>query len=256
MSQRQISTPWLTPLYREQNDHLRLIFFPHAGGGASTFYPWSRVLPAGISSYAVQLPGRETRIRDTLHWQMQSVVQALTNALPPFLDQPFIFWGHSMGALLAYEVAQKLQQVLKTPRRLIVSGCNAPHIPYLDPQIHQLPEAEFIAALQELNGTPSAVLQNAELRDLILPALRADFQIVETYTYQESQPLNCPITVLDGLEDDKTNEADLQEWQKHTSQLLEMFTFPGDHFFLYDRQPALVETVGNLLNHQLQHIQR
>jgi surfactin synthase thioesterase subunit len=253
MMQQKMTTPWLMPFSRERNGRFNLFFFPHAGGGASTFYAWSRVLPADITSYAIQLPGRETRLREPLHRQVSSLVESLASELQPYLDVPFIFWGHSMGALLGFELTRRLQQHGQNiPQRLIVSGYNAPHLPYADPHIHHLPEADFMAALQALNGTPEVVLRDVELRNLVLPVVRADFQLVETYTYQESALLDCPITVLDGVADDKTNEADLREWQRQSRHTLEMFTFPGDHFFLYDLQPKLVTTVINLFNRQLQ----
>ncbi len=254
MTHRPPTTPWLMPFSREPNGRLHLIFFPHAGGGASTFFQWSKLLPEGVTSYAVQLPGRETRLRDTLHRRIDTVVQSLTDSLPPFLERPYLFWGHSMGALLSYEVAQRLQQLGRPlPQRLIVSGMNAPHVPYADPHIHHLPEAEFVTALEGLNGTSPTVLQNAELRSLVLPMIRADFQMVETYAYQETVPLTCPITILDAVDDEKTDEAGLQEWQKQSTELLEMFTFPGNHFFLYDLQPKLVNTIGNLLTRQMRN---
>lgn len=249
------TSPWLMPFSREGNGRLTFFFFPHAGGGASAFYQWSRVLPATISSYAIQLPGRETRLREPLYRQLSSLADVLAEVLQPHLHPPFVFWGHSMGALLAYELTRRLQQHnLNLPQRLLVSGYNAPHIPYADPHIHHLPEVDFIAALQELNGTPETVLNDEELRNLVLPIVRADFQLVETYTYQEAVPLRCPITILDGATDDKTNEADLQEWQQQSIQPLEMFTFPGDHFFLYNLQPELVSTVLYLINRQLEDL--
>ncbi len=258
MIQQKTTTPWLMPFSHEGNGRLNLFFFPHAGGGASAFYQWSRVLPKEIASYAVQLPGRETRLRESLHREVNALVAVLAGELRPFLESaPYIFWGHSMGALLAFEVTRLLQERgQKLPLRLLVSGYNAPHIPYADPQIHHLPEADFIAALQELNGTPEAVLKDDELRNLVLPIVRADFQLVETYTYEEAQPLPCPITVLDGAADEKTNDDDLREWQAQTTHELEMFTFPGDHFFLYDLQPKLISTVVYLINRQLQEKQR
>lgn len=255
MIKEKMTTPWLMPFSRGGNGRLNLFFFPHAGGGASAFYPWSRVLPAEITSYAIQLPGRETRLREPLHHQVSVLVGTLAEVLQPYLDLPFVFWGHSMGALLAFELTRQLQQhSLPTPQRMLVSGYNAPHIPYADRHIHHLPEADFMVALQELNGTPEAVLKDAELRALVLPIVRADFQLVETYCYQENDPLHCPITVLDGVTDDKTNEADLKAWQQQSTHALEMFTFPGDHFFLYDLQPKLISTVLYLLNRQLQDI--
>jgi surfactin synthase thioesterase subunit len=252
------TTPWLMPFSRGGNGRLNLFFFPHAGGGASAFYQWSRVLPKEITGYAIQMPGRETRLREPLHREVPPLVASLAEELQPYFEAaPFIFWGHSMGALLGFELTRHLQQQgLPAPQRLLVSGYNAPHIPYADPKIHHLPEADFIAALEKLNGTPETVLKDAELRELVLPIVRADFQLVETYTYRENEPLNCPITVLDGAADGKTNEADLQEWQRLSTQALEMFSFPGDHFFLYDLQPKLISTVLYLLNRQLQDVKK
>lgn len=247
--QEQRITPWLMPHFRKGNGRLRLFFFPHAGGGASAFYQWSRTLPSDIVCYAIQLPGRETRLREPLYHQASPLVQALTQELQPYLNEPYVFWGHSMGALLSFEVVRTIQKHRKPmPQRLIVSGYNAPQIPYADPHIHHLPQAEFLVALQELNGIPDALLQNVELQNLFLPIIRADFQLVETYTYQESDKLNCPITILDGNSDKKTNDADLQEWQKQSTKSVEMFSFSGDHFFLYERQPALKDKVINILN--------
>ncbi|MAT97565.1 MAG: putative thioesterase [Anaerolineaceae bacterium] len=250
------NTPWLMPFSRGGNGRLNLFFFPHAGGGASAFYQWSHVLPQEITSYAIQLPGRETRLREPLHHELSTVIDLLAGELRPYLENaPFIFWGHSMGALLAFELVRRLQQDGQPwPQRLLVSGYNAPQIPYADPKIHHLPEGDFITALEGLNGTPEAVLQDAELRELVLPIVRADFQLVETYAHEEAEPLPCPITVLDGVADDKTNEADLKEWQQQSTQALELFAFPGDHFFLYDLQPKLISTVLYLLNRQLQDI--
>lgn len=251
MVKTTVTTPWVQPFSNEQNGRIRLFFFPHAGGGASTFFQWSRLLPAFVSSCAIQLPGRETRFREPLHREIRPLVQTMTAVLQPYLDEPFVFWGHSMGALLAFEVARTLQQQKLLPQRLIVSGHNAPHVPYADPHIHQAPRADFITALQALNGLPDAVLENNELLNLVLPIIRADFEIVETYQYQDGAPLSCPITILDGAADEKTNDDHLKEWQKQTTLPLEMFTFPGDHFFLFDYQPHLINKVTKIFNREI-----
>jgi medium-chain acyl-[acyl-carrier-protein] hydrolase len=255
MLKTNVITPWILPFTNEQNGRIRLFFFPHAGGGASTFFQWSRLLPAFVNSCAIQLPGRETRFREPLHREIRPLVQTMTAVLQPYLDEPFVFWGHSMGALLAFEVARTLQQQNLLPQRLLVSGHNAPHVPYADPHVHQAPRADFIAALQKLNGIPEMVLENEELLNLVLPILRGDFQLVETYKYHDGLPLSCPITVLDGASDEKTNDTDLQAWQKQTTLPLEMFSFPGDHFFLFDYQPQLVSKVTHLFNRQLLYTQ-
>lgn len=256
-TKQQTMTPWLMPFSKVRNGRLRLIFFPHAGGGASAFTQWSQILAPYIDCYAIQLPGRETRFREPLFQEIRPLINTLTEQLDSILDDPFIFWGHSMGALLSFEVARQLQkQGLPTPQQLIVSGYNAPHIPYDDPHIHHLSQADFIAALQTLNGTSPEVFQNHELRNLVLPIIRADFKLVETYAYQEGTPLKCPITVLDGIDDEKTNETDLQAWQKQTTLPLQKFTFSGDHFFLYDHSSQLIQQLIKIVfNHQIRSVQ-
>lgn len=250
-SNANATTPWLMPFSKEGNGRINLFYFPHAGGGASSFFQWARRLPNELNSYAIQLPGRETRLRETPIDNLPQVVEGLVGVLRPYLNKPFIFWGHSMGALLSYEVTRALAKQHIRPQRLIVSGYNAPHIPYADPHIHHLPQDEFMTALQELNGTPAEVLADEELRSLLLPLLRADFKLVEQYQPKTAVSLPVPITILNGDADEKTNREDLEAWQAHSTSPLELFEFSGDHFFIHHHQPDLVNTVLNIFKRHL-----
>jgi medium-chain acyl-[acyl-carrier-protein] hydrolase len=176
------------------------------------------------------------------------LVEAIAEALIPSLDKPFIFFGHSMGGLLSFELARKLhmQQDL-SPSHLFVSGRHAPQLPDPDPPIHNLPEPDFLEALRRLNGTPLVVLEDAELMQMVLPTVRADLAVVETYTYRPAPPLNCPITVFGGWQDPKTSPDLLDAWREQTTAGFSRRMLPGDHFFLHTAQAGLLELLAHNL---------
>ena len=193
-------------------------------------------------------------MRLTPYPQLQPLVEAIAQALLPYLNQPFALFGHSMGGLISFELARLLRrQYNLSPEHLFVSGRCAPHILDPDSPIHALPDAEFIAELRRLNGTPEAVLQNQELMQLLLPILRADFAMLETYVYHSEPPLTCPITAFGGLQDVEVNSADLEAWQVQTIAPFLLQLFPGDHFFLHTAHSQLLKTISQQL-HPLQQI--
>lgn len=234
---------WSTP----QQSSIRLFCFPYAGGSATIFRLWPEEISEKISVCAIELPGRGSRFSDPPVTQLTEVVSAVSNALKPLLDRPYILFGHSLGALLAYEVARSLQQAGHAePAHLVISGRNAPHVPVSVPPIHDLPEAEFIAAIRRYNGTPEAVLANPELLDLFLPVLRADFTILDTYQYRKMPQLNCPIRVYGGTADTHTKPEGLADWQQQTRGLFSQKQFSGDHFFLQSQQASLLSDLNTL----------
>lgn len=240
-SQRWILRPRPAPHAR-----LRLFCFPYAGGGASIYRPWPAALPADVEVLAVQLPGRESRLKDAPFTRLEAMIDALVEALGPLLAPPFVFFGHSMGALISYELARRLRAYGRPgPARLIVSGRGAPQIPDPEPPIHQLPEPVFIARLRKLNGTPEEVFSNPDLFDLVMPLLRADFAVNETYVYTPGPPLDCPISAYGGDRDDKVPQGDLEAWQVQTSRGFKLGMFQGDHFFLRGAQAALLQSVAD-----------
>jgi amino acid adenylation domain-containing protein len=231
---------------------LRLFCFPYAGIGASIFRTWSDGLPAEVEVCPVEFPGRGTRLMVTPFTKLPQLVRVLAQALVPLLDKPFAFFGHSLGALVGFELARQLRrQSGVQPVRLFVSADRAPQIPHRDRPIHALPEGEFLVELRRLNGIPGKVLEEAELMQMMLPVLRADFAIYETYAYATEPPLNCPISTFGGLQDQRVSRGDLEAWRTQTSGSFSLRMFPGDHFFWNTTQPLLLQALFQELREEL-----
>lgn len=228
-----------------------LVFcLPYAGAGASAYRGWAAAAPAGMAICPVQLPGREQRLRETPLRRVDALVEAIDVALRPCLDRPFVIFGHSMGALLAYEWARRLSAQPDGPRpaHLCVSGRSAPHLAWLRPPVHALPDSEFLVELRRLRGTPDSVLAHTELMHLLLPTLRADFECVETYRWHEGPPLPMPLTVCGGMDDDVT-EADLNAWRTLSLAETTVHRFVGDHFFLHQHRDDLIRMLWHACNY-------
>jgi medium-chain acyl-[acyl-carrier-protein] hydrolase len=204
LDEQQSSSPWLIR-FRSRNTarvHLRLFCFHYAGASASIFRSWDEAMPDGIEVVAVQLPGREYRLDEPLLTDAHGIAGLIAEILP--LDKRFVFFGHSMGVFLGFEVARLLrEQGLRQPEMFIASGRNAPQFKWRDAGMQLLPDDEFVAAVTAYNGTPGALLRDAALRDLWLPRLRADLTVSAQYRYVEKEPLECPIVVPET----KTNSA-------------------------------------------------
>ncbi|HEX8360365.1 MAG TPA: alpha/beta fold hydrolase [Longimicrobium sp.] len=226
---------------------VRLFCFPHAGGSAGSYRSWQDYLPDEIEVCAVQLPGRGFRIEERPFDRLSALTRSAADALMPLLDVPFAFFGHSMGALIAFELARHLRrQGFPQPSHLFASGFRAPHVPDPKLPIRHLPEADFIAALRKLGGTPESVLDSDDLR-VFLPALRADISLCETYCHGEEVPLACPITAFGGSQDKLVPARELEAWAGHTAQSFERFFFPGDHFFLQQHALAMLRIITRQL---------
>jgi medium-chain acyl-[acyl-carrier-protein] hydrolase len=239
----RISDVWFKSTPNPQAQ-LRLFCFPYAGGGASIFRTWSQELPNSIEVLAVQLPGRENRWREAPFVRLSSLVQRLAQALEPYLDKPFAFFGHSMGALLSYELAQQFRLAGFSPVHLFVSARCAPHVQNPYPSLHSLPAAAFIRELsRRYNSIPDAVQQNAELMEMFLPMLRADFTMIETHIPRPAAPLDCPITVLGGLQDDIVSQIDLTAWRDYTKGTFTLRMLEGNHFFINHVRSLLLQTI-------------
>lgn len=236
---------WLA--YREVNPRARARMFclPYAGGGASTYRGWGGLLPK-VEVCPVQLPGREGRLREAPFEHSEPLVQALADALQPsFQELPFVFFGHSMGAMLGFELARELRRRgQRLPLHLFVSGRREPQVPDREEPIHGLPEAEFIERLRELNGTPEEVLEHAELMKLLIPVLRADFAVNETYAYKEEQPFDFGISAFGGLGDKEVTRDEVAGWKEHTRGRFRLRMLPGDHFFIHDTRDMVLEAVA------------
>ena len=240
-------TPWF-PYYKPNpKANFRLFCFPYAGGGASTFQRWN--LPETLELCPVQLPGHETRLMERLLTRMDELSAALVDALSPYLDIPFAFFGHSLGAIVSYEVAQRLRaEADLQPWHLFVSARRAPQIALRREISHQLPNEAFRSRLRHLKGTREEVLENAELMELMLPALRADFELDETYQRGAGYlPLDCPVTAFGGLEDDEVPKGDLEAWRETTLNRFQLKMFPGGHFFIHSQGESLLTSITEAL---------
>lgn len=246
-----VSDPWLVVAQPNQQATCRLFCFPFAGGGATLFRTWSSVLPATVELCAVQLPGREERLHETPLCTWPDLLAQLTLALAPWLDKPFAFFGHSMGAIIALALAHHWRSQ-REPRQLVLSACPAPGASCLAP-LHRLADADLVAAVDARYGNiPQAMLAQPELMALFLPSLRADFMLYETYadhaaTTSKVTPLSCPLTVLGGLQDHLVSRSHLMAWRTQTTGRFTIRMFPGDHFFLKSAQLSLLQTIGQLL---------
>ncbi len=225
------SDGWFVRFCPRPDPELRLFCFPYAGGGASVFRRWALELPERIELWAMQAPGRESRISESPLDRLASLVERLETAIVTHLDRPAVFYGHSLGGLVAFELARALQRGHRAPARLMVSASKAPHLPLRLPVIHQLPTALFLHELRRYNGTPAGVLETEELRELLLPGLRADFALFETHRYVPGEALACPITAFGGRADENVLEPELERWRELTSGAFRLRMFAGDHFF-------------------------
>jgi medium-chain acyl-[acyl-carrier-protein] hydrolase len=240
---------WLSVNRPRPHARLRLFCFPYAGGNATAFYRWADQLPASVEVCPVQFPGRGARSPEKLLTALPQVIEALINELPPFLDKPFAFFGHSMGGLVCFELARALRTRFDLqPMQMFISGCRAPHLPDPDPPAANLPDSELLAELLRLNGTPPEILEHRELLAYMLPMLRADFSVCETYVYEQSKPLDCPITGFGGLEDPKATREAVERWRNMTTGNFVLRMFPGGHFFIHTSERAFLNTLaGDLL---------
>lgn len=244
------STQWIVT-YRQVNSGMRLICFPYAGGGASVFRSWGQhSLLSNVEVCAVQLPGREARITEAPVEDVRQLVPQLREALEPYLDRPFAFFGHSIGALVSFELARELRRTGGIePRHLFVSGCPAPHLSHSE-RMWDLPDDEFLERLRRFNGTPPDVLNHPELMDMMLPTIRADFALRDRYDYRDEPSVSCPITAFGGMADMHVDCAMLRAWRQHTQERFQVWLFQGDHFFLRSAQETLLETLFSVLSIQ------
>jgi medium-chain acyl-[acyl-carrier-protein] hydrolase len=233
---------WIRRALPRPEAAVRLFCFAHSGGGASTFRRWAALLPAAVDVCAIQLPGREDRLSEPPLTCFSDVVDLVTDVIAA--DKPFAFLGHSIGGLLAFEVARRLVRSGEPgPCVLFASGSASPDVKDPDPPISGLPDDRFIDELRRLNGTPDVVLRDPELMELLLPTVRADFEMYESYRFADGRPIAAPIVVFGGIQDVRTPAADLDRWSAHTTGRFARHMFPGDHFFIQTSQAEVVQAV-------------
>ncbi|OIK06006.1 thioesterase II family protein [Streptomyces monashensis] len=242
MTGTERESPWFRNFQPAPDAAVRLVCLPHAGGSASFYFPVAKALSPGVEVLAVQYPGRQDRRLEPPETDLRILADRIVTALEPFTDRPYALFGHSMGAMVGFEAARRLEAAGRGPVELFVSGRRAPA---LDRDGDRQPgtDEEVIAEIRALNGTGSMLLDDPETRDMILPALRADYGAVRSYRYVPSPPLHCPVTALTGDSDPKAKVTEVAAWEQHTLGTFELNVLPGGHFYLLDRAREVLDTI-------------
>jgi surfactin synthase thioesterase subunit len=221
---------------------LRLVCFPHAGGSAAFFRTWTERLSPGIEMAAVQYPGRADRLDEAVVHDAETQVRRIVAALPQLADRPLALFGHSMGAILAYEVARSLEAAGTPPAHLFVSGCRAAHVPG-ERRVSELDDDKLVDVLTWMGGTDTTLLADPDLREMVLPYVRGDFRLVETYRHVPGPLLRTPVTSIVG-EDDKVATIDAAaRWAELTTGAFAQRVFPGDHFYLVPHRDKVIAEI-------------
>lgn len=234
-----------TPQARDRKILQRLLCFPYAGGAASIYRDWGNKLSSSVEVHSVQLPGHGDRLREPLFKRVEPLVESMAEELRPYLEGSFAFFGHSMGAIISFELAQLLRRENKPgPSHLFLSGRPCPHLTVKERPTYDLREPEFIEELRRMKGTPEEVLEHPELMAVLSPILRADLEICQTYEYQPRPPLDCPVTVFGGLRDEDVSREQLEGWRDYTTSSFAVRMFPGNHFFLQSSAAVLLRLIA------------
>lgn len=231
---------WIRRYGQAGNAARRLVCFPHAGGSASFFHPLALRFAQDADVVSLQYPGRQDRRREPLITAIDTYADQLTTVLASMPDVPTVFFGHSMGAVLAFEVARRLEdRGIDVPRSIIASGRRAPSTVRDDEQVHLRDDNGIIAELKLLNGTGAQLFGDDEIVRMAMPGIRGDYQAIETYSCAPGVTVRCPITVLVGREDPKATLEESEAWRGHTTGDFRLKTFPGGHFYLSEHQSAV-----------------
>ena len=223
---------WLVEPVRAASSRTPLVVFPHAGAGTTPYRRLAADCAATFRPMIIRLPGREARLREPTFQDMESLVSAMLPVLLPVLASAPVLYGHSMGALVAFEVARRARRDHGLePANLVISGCSAPRARTPRQIRHTLPDSDLWQSVCELNGMPPEIAGDAAMRRLLLPALRADFQVSDTYRYSPGPLLGCPIDALAGADDSEAPASGMTGWARETTGRFRLHALPGDHFF-------------------------
>jgi surfactin synthase thioesterase subunit len=241
------SDQWFPFRIENGDERTRLFCFPHAGAGAAAYLGWARRLPRDIEVCAAELPGRGGRSAESPYLRLEPLVRRLTDVVRPLLDLPYLLHGHSMGALIAFELARTLhERDAPRPAGLVVTGMVAPQRWPVNPPLHQLPVSELIARAEDFLGLPPEMTADEDVLDLLLPPLRADLELAETYRYRPGPPLHCPVAALAGVRDRGVPLPAVPAWRDLTTGEFSMRVFDGDHFFLHEC-PDVLDAIGSVM---------
>lgn len=244
------TTRWLHYPAPRPGAGLRLVCLPHAGGGTAVFRNWAAELPPGIELVAVRLPGRESRLSEPAHQDWAALLGELHAELVANLEPPYALFGHSFGAMLSYELAQLGGPDGTGPRRLVLAGCSAPGLPRPTPALAGLPAAELVSGLRRYGALPDELVNSESLLGLLLPMVRADLALAESWSSRPARPVRVPLTVLSGLADPIAPTAQCQQWQRLATAGFEHHPLPGNHFFLHQQRSAVLALLAAELAEQ------
>ncbi|MFF0587357.1 thioesterase II family protein [Streptomyces sp. NPDC003781] len=242
---------WIRRFHPAPHAGSRLLCFPHAGGSASAYHALSAAVAGNTEPLIVQYPGRQERLGEPCAERAEEVVAAVLAALPAPADgTPTILFGHSMGALLAFETARRLAAEGRTPAALFVSGRRGPSLPQRPARrkpVSEMSDAELINEIKQLSGTADELLTSPDFLPLLLPPLRADYRIVDNYVYRSAPRLDCPVTVLAGDKDPDVTVEGGRAWESETQAACTLHMLAGGHFFLDDHLPYLTDLITSAL---------
>ncbi|WP_455353245.1 thioesterase II family protein [Streptomyces sp. SYSU K217416] len=241
-------TRWLRRFHASDRAAVRLVCLPHAGGAAGFYFPFSRALSPAVEVLAVQYPGRQDRRSEPALDDIAELIDGIMEALTPLLDErPLALFGHSMGAVVAYETARRLEHELQAPPAvLFASGRRAPSR-HRDEYAHLKDDEGLVDELRTLDGTDAEVLDDLDVLRMVLPAVRVDYRAIETYRHRPAPEPSCPVAVLLGEDDPKVTHDEAAAWRHHTTGTCTLDTFPGGHFFVRD----VAADITGLIAHRL-----
>jgi Predicted thioesterase involved in non-ribosomal peptide biosynthesis len=228
---------------------MRLFCFPFAGGSAAFYHNWAQVLPDTVEVSGVELPGRGMRFNAPLHRHLPAIVDPLAAALKPLCDRPFVIFGHSMGSLLGFETARRLQAAGVVPAAFLASGRRGPGIRREGTPLHQLNDEALVHQLNLYNGTPTEILTDPDMLALFLPIIRADLQVNETHTHLEAPKLQCPIHAFAGTDDEEAPPHLVSHWRRQTQGDFSLTAISGGHFFLKENEGEFFRHLLDVLWH-------
>ena len=234
-------------------EQIQMFCLPFAGGNKYFFREYQKFAPDFIEVIPVELPGRGLRADEPLFTNIYDLAEDVFFSIKNKLDKPYILYGHSMGGLLAYLTAKMIvKDFLATPIHIFITGCTAPSTRDKS-YLHLLSKDDFIKKLKELGGCPEEILNNEDIINFFEPVIRADFQAVESFEYQQTAPFDIPMTLMFGL-DERVTPSEMRDWQKETTNSIDIIQMPGNHFFINQFGFQVIKIIARKINNQLQKL--